>query len=602
MSISIFLSGVSSEFSDQRKQLASDLDRLRNLGISPVGQENLSEKVTISASLVEKLVANVQACELAFCMIGFKAGYPEKLEERLRIQKLAEAHLERAYSKKLDQLGELWLVWSKLELGMTYTQLEFFLAASAFRERIRVRVYRHDWSTISQTSGVEPNFQKFLDFLEQRREQLDWTTLTQVSVDALCLAADFAFLRRDSEDGVSTNTQSHEAIERGISVLEDHLKRKTLTIENYQEFYNRYVCPRLYKDLIVIHVKSLPQSIGDQVKAIYALSTSEHFFVLVQLPTSLEVLCFEKEQLRMLERFLYTNLQIEEQIYAYEPTSKLLLTYEDKQGFVVRKHCGISAVETFISETIGLAPDPFSTTLGITGIEKGRPWFAINQNETWTRVRQLDDLSWVKDTLGAATLNILEPVYIQLAPFTLPGRTTDAVRLMMNKYWGRLSEDTVLVLDETDGEKQLRIQRFKVVPTGSLFLEMESKWIDGPFFERIEIKTTGQQTSLCLKTSSMVHEFPMDYDEPSTFSMELRLSRRSVDVPKNSRSALSSKGDLLVVAESQSEKPTLTGAEKTRLTCFRFQMPLGLADAINYFKKLRRQCRGQESVQKQVSQ
>ena len=182
---------------------SSLLGTLGGCAIWEYRQENLADKVTNRASLVEKLVSNVQSCELVFCMIGLKAGYPYSRDERLEVLELAKRHLQNEYRKSGHGFGELWNEWEALQLGMTYTQLEFFLAASVFCSDIRVRVYRQNWKFVQDDPSIDPDFGSFLVLLQKRSKQLVWADLLTVATDALCLAAEFAFLRRDSEDGIN---------------------------------------------------------------------------------------------------------------------------------------------------------------------------------------------------------------------------------------------------------------------------------------------------------------------------------------------------------------------------------------------------------------
>ena len=601
MSISIFLSGVSAEFREQRQQLAWDLGRLRNLGVSPVVQENLADKVTNRASLVEKLVSNVQSCELAICMIGLKAGYPDNRVERLEVLELAKRHLQSEYGKSGNHLGELWIEWEALELGMTYTQLEFFLAASVFCNDIRVRVYRHDWKLVQDDhSSIDHDFLAFLAFLDNRSNRLDWTVLTHVATDALCLAAEFAFLRRDSEDGIGPTAQSHEAIERGIMILEDCLQRKELTNTNYQQFYQRCVLPRLFEKLISLEASS-KHSISGQILAVFTLRIDGFVLVLIRLRNSVQVLFVHEDTCNAPEQILFTSIGDEEQVYGFDPVSRTLLTFDCNRGYVLRVFKSVWEISEVLCDPQGYAPDSFSTTLGIVGKEGNSLWFAVKQNQTWCRFRFGADEKWIADSFDGSSHHTLESVVIQQAPFRIDPKNKNSLRLMMDLPWGRLTDCIILVVDQTGHEAYLQLRRFRVVPTASLFLDEQSNWLDGPFFDEVTIDLENGCTVARMRTNTRSYEFSMSGVEQSAIKLVLRTDKENSYVPKDFKYALSDKGNRFIFTESDSEDLIRSRTEKTRITCMTFPMPSRI-DAKQFLKQLQEMCRGSRRIHKLLIQ
>ncbi|TWU07953.1 DUF4062 domain-containing protein [Stieleria varia] len=486
MSLHVFLSGVSSEFRDRRQSLATLLRRFRNLSIDPIIQEDLTEASTPSGALVDKLIANVRQCSLVICLVGHDAGYPHSTQERLECMRLAEERLSLSYQKSDALLGGLWHAWRELNLGMTYTQLEFFLAASVFSEDTRTRVCLPIPNTNPQrfpeiiqaqrllSVAAESRQDRYLEFLRASEQLIDWCDLDSAETDVVTLAVEFALQQRDISLGVGQQVSAREAVQRGVIVLKDLNLRARLTDDAYRSFYRDLVWPRLTHNLITLADRSDYTSLIQGVQRLFAVA-SDHSYLIVAVstthiqtlrysgnlaqPPSTEVVEFDGEH----ESFLGASCD-----------GRIVLTHTPHRGYVLRTCVGFE--RAFADPD--WRPDQLITVLNHVGGDVTAPWFTVRRGE------QFFQFSASKPNATPCDAESLPPACTALPLSVIPLSMTNdegVYSLPMTQSWSPLDPKSVVCVAKS--RRRFAIHRYQTIRLSELFLICRTPVYEGTVTE-----------------------------------------------------------------------------------------------------------------------
>ena len=381
MALNVFISGVSNEFRSKREEIARHLAKFRNLDLYPTIQESLTEASTITGALVDKLIANVRGCRLVICLVGHDAGYPLKVEERLQVQKLAEERLKTLFRKDDEDLGDMWRKWRDKNLGMTYTQLEFFLAASVFANdtRVRVAIPIEELETAEdRRKADETNQVKYLQFLRQAEFFLDWVDIRSVWEESVTLAVEFALQQRDARLGVSESIEVREALQRSLLVLESLSMRERLTNDAYDAFYRNVVWQRLADSIVVLRRQSTRFALGSAATSVYCIGDPDGLTSILRLKSGLWSLRYSLEQLLIESRhYAITDAEL---IYGASTDGRVVLTHAPNRGWLLYTD---PKKQPLVYPGV---PDQFARSLCIVGESTDAPWFAVPCGDRWSRI------------------------------------------------------------------------------------------------------------------------------------------------------------------------------------------------------------------------
>jgi hypothetical protein len=514
----IFVSGVSGEFKETRLAIGAAIDKLRNLGVTPVTQSTLEYTSEPDPNLVKTLIHNVFASEFVICLIGLKPGYPVKQAERQRVQAIAESVL----TSSGNQLGDLWNKWkvSNRDVGMTYTQLEFFLAKSVYPEdkgvvgHRRVWVCRHNWGEVGcfKRRLVKPYFQRFLEFLEINKEEIDWgQDFRSVVAEAVVRVARFAVSRRDIRQGVPNYVPLNASIDRWVDILDDHSRTGGLNKEVFDRFYSECVKTRLEEYVIVLDAKSPACELPGWQMVCRCLrggeNAAEEFAFLIRSKGKVAYCCFQRKDLTVFSREIFDVNDVE-RVVGFDSSRRILLTFSDKCGYVLHQG-GNGGKQTVDPQCKG--PDPFTSKYAVMNFHGNRRAFAVCQGSSWYSFEQQGDGRWQwnessEEPDGAK----LELKFVQFGPFSMAsasGQGREGEILLLNG-WCTVSEEVIGIFREKgDSGIEFQLQRYRLESLRELFHAGATELLDGPCEHSVEIKKEGHSYYGILKDSQgKVHQ------------------------------------------------------------------------------------------------
>lgn len=386
MPLSTFLSGVSADFRKLRGEIASELRKFRNLSISPIIQEDLSESSDFNGALVDKLISNIRSCRLVICLVGSKAGYPIEEAERRKVMSLVRERLETSFGRLPDSLGELWDSWEKKNLGMTYTQLEFFVA-SVFAEDTRCRVmYQLETakkkSSTASTEVANDIQLEFRKFLLQHQTLIDWVESKDFVRDCVQIAVELAVQMRDSSGAMSSLIEAREAISRGVLVLSDLNLRRQLTLPQFQNFYRKCVWPRLSECLVEWTRSSdiLTTSIAQANSQFWVTEAAKEICVVHFAPPLAEIWAFTSD-LQLTQKWRVSDFDAYEQFCSVSRDGNWLLTYSDAKGYTIRRKGEVLPSWQSVRDELRL--HDFTGDLPAIYLEDTGPRIAIRNASRW---------------------------------------------------------------------------------------------------------------------------------------------------------------------------------------------------------------------------
>ncbi len=246
--LNVFISGVSSEFKEARTKISSQLHGFSNVQFNVTTQESLYDDLSPDANTVSRIIQSLLRQDLIICLIGNDSGFPETNLERINVMSTAKEYLSRELGYSASEFGPIWNGWHEA-LGMTYTQLEFFVSNltsnhDSDRKKCVCRFVENN-SAASQD--------EYLTYLKSLREKhlVDWSVFSNENVETVRLAIDYALRRRDERTRIPSDVNLSESITRSLAVCDSDAQQKRLTKSSYNMFYQT-VIPRVLESLFVL--------------------------------------------------------------------------------------------------------------------------------------------------------------------------------------------------------------------------------------------------------------------------------------------------------------------------------------------------------------
>ncbi len=379
MPLKVFLSGVSSEFEDVRIRLA---DHLTRLGIDAIRQDILPEPGLLTCGTVGKLIRSVSGADMVVCLIGKSPGYPGGLKQRKTIVDLAKDELRRENS--IDDPGDLWKVWCAQGHGMTYTQLELLLVASAFwrrDRRQRLFVYLID---DSENDSIPSHQLAFLRTIRDHRDFLIWGKFadqweSRVLVDILA----FSQSRYGTDYLLSSGVKTNEALRRSLEIANIDLKEQRLSRSSYASFYH-VVQHRMADTVNILEDQSASQDIENRIPGagVVGIINERELTIVLRTSSALRLMTFDLDTLVPLRSELLRNSK-DCYPFSLEPGGNSLLAFKTGRPYLFKNG------EPPLEVSIEYAPDSFSSGLPRMIRDKsGEVHIRIPDDELWKTIKQ----------------------------------------------------------------------------------------------------------------------------------------------------------------------------------------------------------------------
>lgn len=501
MPLNVFVSGTTGDFGQLRRELAAQLRQFRNLDIYPVVQEDLTEAGTLDGATVDRLIANVRNCSLVICLVGYDAGAPE-ISDRMKIQKIAEQRLENNFRKSHGDRGDLWHAWSDFGHGMTYTQLEFFLAASVFADQSRVRIIlpaRGSGVTDDdQAKAARTGQDAYLAFLREYRfwlDRIEFKTPDEVRQSVFTLAVEFALQQRDAAYGVSPHVGAREALVRSLTVLDNLNVRGQLTNNGYDAFY-RATWTRLDDAIAVLDFRGDPLTIRGRRGPLLHLAGGGRHTLVATADDGAHAMSFGDDG-GLLSHSVHPHVGEHEQPLSVSPGGELLLTWSPAQGHTMH----VAQRESLRWPGPPDAPDPFSRRPAVGGTSEN-PWSMVWRGESCVR-HEFATASTSQPVTPSDAFPVVE--VIPLTTGVLEWPTADnavPIRLPVAMPFASLSATCFVAsqpVDDEDSLEGLRLCRIRRARVADLFLVAESDPLDGHVHEWA-FRKVGRQLVLDITT------------------------------------------------------------------------------------------------------
>jgi len=292
MPVKVFISGTSEEYGSLRDKLGALLRSMPYLDIHPVIQEEFEQYPDVPT--ISQIIEELRRCELVIGLVGCKGGYPRDAGERKKVQEIAEEYL---HMQLQHPPGDFWEAWKQQDRGMTYTQLEFFLAASAFQ--------KGKWLFLPRDEKGADEYQlPYLQFIKERRFRLVYKPITaDIKLECLKLMVAFALRKRDAAQPLSKEVPTVEALLRQLAILEDRAEHDRLNKNDYDRFYET-VWQRLCERIPVLKLPSDPESIKSHLPGHPALVVyhQERTTLAIRSEQEIQVLQFDAAGKRLMFR------------------------------------------------------------------------------------------------------------------------------------------------------------------------------------------------------------------------------------------------------------------------------------------------------------
>ncbi|MEL6898404.1 MAG: DUF4062 domain-containing protein, partial [Planctomycetota bacterium] len=476
MSLNIFISGVSSDFRERRIALANRLRKFRNLDLYPIVQEDLIESASPSGNLIHKLIANVRQCPLVLCFVGGNSGYPHELEQRVQCQRLVEATLRDSFHLDTERLGTLWSRWSKNDLGMTYTQLEFFLAASVFASETRLRVFLPP----KTHEDHDEQQRQYLKFLYQQHQTIDWSPLENAEEDAVTVAVEFGLQSRDVQRRFSIPDRAISAaaaVTRGLVVLEDVVLRGQQTHEHYDRFYEHVVWPRLTEAVVLLTQKSTPFPVRPDFEHLLTVQHERGSTLAFQTRKGTHVIRHGEDLKTDFESHVFRGVTSETTIRAIRPDGRMLLTYSVADGYQLHDtdkpvfgSYHLANRDSFWLESDALAGDDRC------------PVFMLPQGNKYLCV-QYEDAVFNESVVEEHSIPHTYHLQLSHRPLGLPrDGSSEVIELPMNDIWAWLKDDVAVLFDRA--ADAVVLSRYRVANLADLFALPVTAVYDGDVIDQ----------------------------------------------------------------------------------------------------------------------
>jgi len=274
---------------------------------------------------------------LVICLIGPNAGFPKDQSERKKVLNLTKDRLEKSFGREPKSLGDLWNEWEGKDQGMTYTQMEFFVA-SVFNEDTRVRLL-YDQRLLKRRKDSANELSEYQNFLSDKRHSLDLIKSKNLVSDSIQISIEFALQQRDSEPGDTSQVSARDSITRGLIVLQDLNNRYQLNIPRYRNFYSRCVWPKLNHSIITWTERSEQLKIrykDPQLQLFVSNQKTGEACILSWIHPSCEMWVFAQD-LSLKTKYTIDQVYPSEVICSFTPDGKWLLTYCKKNWYMVRE-------------------------------------------------------------------------------------------------------------------------------------------------------------------------------------------------------------------------------------------------------------------------
>ena len=222
-----------------------------------------------------------------------------------------------------SELGEIWNGWEE-NLGMTYTQLEFFAANlvgknDKARKKCVCRFVERE---------AEVSQQRYVAYLKTLRKKhfIDWGEFEDEKVGTIRLVIDYALRRRDERSRIPSDVDLREAITRSLAVCDSDARQKGLTKSSYKLFYQTLV-PRLFEPLFVLQESTRSAGINADIRERVLINKYENqYSIVLQAPDSAIVL-------RLNENFKFDYSEH----FELEPSDCIVSVTDDGKALLVQR-------------------------------------------------------------------------------------------------------------------------------------------------------------------------------------------------------------------------------------------------------------------------
>lgn len=266
--IDIFVSAVSREFGNARQELVNRLRQILGHYGTIHDQESLYNEPSLQPNTVRRLIDHVHQSELVICLIGVRAGSPDTAERRKEILALAKEILAKQHNKQFDSEVD---AWEQEQEGVTYTQLEYFLAklwAKESKKRLVLLLPEPTAVENAEKTGSDPHQLKFVQHVKKNSERfergyipVDPSETKTVVLNALQHSLDYVlFLHRVSEICKDQQTSADRMLLAGMEFLGAQKQEKRLSYGSFNDFY-RYVFTNWNASIPALIGRCLPQHI-----------------------------------------------------------------------------------------------------------------------------------------------------------------------------------------------------------------------------------------------------------------------------------------------------------------------------------------------------